>query len=271
MPRSADPRGPSGPDGLFSPRRRAARRERSARTGAPYLVPLGLAVVAALLLWRYWDRLVGADLAISAAGPETQVREALRHQGRAQLEDVYGFRSGGTAELVPVRYADVAVSAEGDRASVLAVVEAEGRVTWRDQRAALSYVGREAFGMSRCAIALWCGDGQQFARLRGVLTALFRRADAVDQGDPAALARLVSDGYAGPGGKPALLERLARDPGAGGPARVRVLAWQVRVERDRAEVGEDHELVIGDGAPERRRARYVLALQDERWLFVDGL
>lgn len=270
MPRSADPAGPPRPDGPFSPRRRAARRARAAPTGAPYLVPLALAIVAALLLWRYWDRIAGADLAISAAGPETQIREALRHQERAQLEDVYGHRSGGTAVLVPVRYADVAVSVEGDRASVLAVVQAQGRVTWRDERATLSYVGREAFGMTRCAIALWCGDGQQFARLRGVLTALFRRADAFNGRDAAAHARLVAEGYAGPGGKAELLARLSREA-AGAPARVRVLGWQVRVERDRAEVGEDQELRVGDGAPERRRARYVLALQDGRWRFVDGL
>lgn len=270
MPRSADPSGPP-PAGPFSPRAREARRARAARSGAPYLVPIALALAAALVLWRYWDRIAGADLAISAASPETQVREALRHQERAQLADVYGFKSGGTAELVPVRYADVAVSAEGDRARVLAVVEAEGRVTWRDQRAALSYVGREAFGMTRCSIALWCGDGQQFARLRGVLTALFRRADAFDGRDAEAYGRLVSEAYAGPGGRPAVLARLARELAAGEPARVRVLGWQVRVERDRAEVGEDHELRSGEGAPERRRARYTLALEDDRWRFVEGL
>jgi hypothetical protein len=271
LPRSADPSGPPRPDGPFSPRKRAARRARAAPTGAPYLVPLALAVVAALLLWRYWDRIAGADLAISAAGPETQIREALRHQERAQLDEVYGFKSGGTAELLPVRYADVAVSVEGDRARVLAVVEAEGRVTWRDERAALTYVGREAFGMTRCSIALWCGDGQQFARLRGVLTALFRREDAFNGRDAAAHGRIVSDAYAGAGGKPALLARISRDLAGGAAARARVLGWQVRVERDRAEVGEDSEVRIGDGPPERRRARYVLALQGERWLFVDGL
>lgn len=271
MPRSAEPPGPPRPGGPFSPRAREARRARAARSGAPYLVPLALAVAAGLLLWRYWDRIAGAELAISAAGPETQIREALRHQERAQLADVYGFKSGGTAELVPVRYSDVAVSVEGDRARVLAVVEAEGRVTWRDRRAALSYVGRESFGMTRCSIALWCGDGEQFARLRGVLTALFRRADAFDGRDADAYGRLVSEDYAGPGGKPALLARLSRDLAAGEPARLRVVGWQVRVERERAEVGEDQEVRAAEGAPERRRARYTLALRDGRWLFVDGL
>lgn len=270
MPRSADPGPPGRTGGPFSPADRAARRARAARTGAPYLVPAALALAAALLLWRNWDRIAGAGLAISAASPETQVREALRHQPRAHLADVYGFKSGGTLELSPVRYADVAVSVEGERARVLAVVEAEGRSTWRDERADLTYVGREAFSMSRCSIALWCADGQQFAGLRGVLTALFRREDAFNGRDPGAYARLVSDAYAGPGGREALLERLAADL-RGPAARVRILAWQIRVERDRAEVGEDYELRAGEGAPERRRARYVLVRRDERWLFVDGL
>jgi hypothetical protein len=52
---------------------------------------------------------------------------------------------------------------------------------------------------------------------------------------------------------------------------VRVVGWQVRVERDRAQVGEDYEVRAGQRPPERRRARYTLALQDDRWLFVDGL
>lgn len=270
MPRSADPGDPRS-RAPFSPRAREARRARAARTGAPYLVPLALALLAAGLLWRHWDRIAGADLAIAAASPETQVREALRHQERAQLSDVYGFRAGGTAELFPVRYADVTVSVEGERARVLAVVQAEGRVTWRDQRASLSYVGREAFSMTRCSIALWCGDGHQLSRLRSVLSVLFRRADAFAAGDLDGYRRLVAEGYAGPGGKAALLARLARDHAAGAGARVRLLGWQVRVERDRAEVGEDQEVRVGDGPPERRRARYVLALRDDRWLFVDGL
>ncbi|ACG74660.1 conserved hypothetical protein [Anaeromyxobacter sp. K] len=271
MPRSAEP--PAPPPARpppFSPGSRAARRRaRAAKVGAPYLVPLALAAAAALLLWRYWDRIAGADLAISAASPETQVREALRHQERAHLNDVYGFKSGGTAELVPVRFAEVAVQVDGDRASVLAIVEADGRVTWRDEHAEVSYVGREAFAMTRCSIALWCGDGQQFAGLRGVLTALFRREDAWNAGDAAALERLVAEGHAG---DPAALgARLRAELAAAAGGRVRISAWQIRVERDRAEVGEDYELVREGRAAERRRARYVLAREGERWRFVDGL
>lgn len=271
MPRSAEPRGPGG---LFSSRERAAqRRARAAPTGAPYLVPAALALVAALLLWRYWDRLVAVDLPVALASPETQVKEALQHQDRAHLADVYGWKSGGTAELVPVRFAEISVSVEEGRklARVLALVEAEGRVTWRDERATLAYVGREAFTMTPCSIALWCGDGKQFEQLRGVLTALFRREDAFNGRDAEAYARFVSERYQGEGGKAALLARLRDDLAHGPPARARIQAWQIRVERDRAEVGEDLLVEVEGRAPAKLRARYTLAREGDRWLIVDGL
>jgi hypothetical protein len=251
-------------------RARARRRAYSARLGAPYLVPVVLVAAAAFVIWRSWGTLVSFELPVAAAGPETQVKEALAHQDRAALADVYGFMAGGTAELQPVRFADVTVSMDEGTARVLAVVETQGRVVWRGERAELSYVGREAFRMTRCKIALWCGDGEQFARLRGVLTALFRRADAASTRDLAAAGRLVSDGYAGPGGKQALLARLARDLRAPAPD-VHLRAWQIRIERDRAQVGEDYDLVESGRAPQRLRARYTLALEDDRWRFVDGL
>jgi hypothetical protein len=236
--------------------------------GAPYLVPLALALAAAAALWLGRDRL--ASLGASLESPEAQVRRALAQQTRASLEDVYGFRSGGTAELSRVRFADVAVSARDERAEVFAVVEAEGQVTWRDEAAKLAYVGRERFEMAPCSIALWCGDGRQFARLRGVLTVLFRREDAFNGRDAGAYARLVSDRYE-EGGKAALLARLKADLAGGPPARMRVLGWQVRVERDRAVVGEDYEIRVGDAPPRTLRARFDLALEDDRWTIVSGL
>ena len=266
MSRSGE-EGPRGP--IFSGRSRADRRARAARLGAPYLVPVALVAAAGLFLW--WQRAAVSqlNLEVAAAGPETQVKEALAHQDRAALDDVYGFRAGGTAALRSVRFADVSVSVEEGKAQVLAVVEALGTVVWRSEKAELSYVGREEFGMTPCSIALWCADGEQFARLRGVLTALFRQADAATAQDVEAAGRLASEAYAGPGGKRALLVRLAQDFGAR-PADAHVTAWQIRVERDRAEVGEDAEWPAA-GARERRRAFYTLVREDGRWRFVDGL
>ncbi len=258
--------------GSWSGRPREPRRGRSGRVGAPYLVPGALALAAAVALWLSWDRLTAIGAHRLATGSiDAQVKEALSHQDRAHLDEVYGFRAGGTAELFSVRYRDVAVRPEEGRAAVLAVVEADGRVVWRDEAATLAYVGRERFTMSPCPIALWCGDGNQFARLRGVLVALFRREDAFNGRDPEAYARLVSPGHAGPGGREALLARLRRDLAAGPQARERILGWQIRVERDRATAGEDYELRVGDAPPQRLRARYELALEGDRWAIVGGL
>jgi hypothetical protein len=202
--------------------------------------------------------------------PEAQVRRALAGQTSARLPDVYGFRAGGTAVLSEVAFADVSVAVEGGRARVVAVVEAGGEVVWREERTRLAYVGREQFEMQACTVALWCADGRQFERLRGVLAVLFRRADALAARDADAYARLVSERYAGPGGKPALAARLAAELSRPG-GRVRPRAWQIRVERDTASVGEDAR-VEPDGAPARaERARFELALEDAHWRIVSGL
>jgi hypothetical protein len=104
-----------------------------------------------------------------------------------------------------------------------------------------------------------------------VLTALFRRQDAFNGRDPEAYARLLSDRYEGEGGKQALLGRLRADLGSGPPARMRVVAWQVRVERDRALIGEDYTIAVGDAPPRTLRARYEMAREGERWAIVSGL
>src|SRR6185369_12355594 len=116
------------------------------------------------------------------------------------------------------------------------MVDAEGRVAWRGEAARLSYLGRERFHMRACSIALWCGEGDQFDRLRGVLLALFRRHDAVLARDAAALARLAGPAYADRGeDRAAVAARAARE--LAGPAEpVHIVAWQVRVDRDAAEV-----------------------------------
>ncbi|HET6924171.1 MAG TPA: nuclear transport factor 2 family protein, partial [Anaeromyxobacteraceae bacterium] len=182
------------------------------------------------------------------------------------------FRAGGTAELVPVRFRDVVTSVEGERATVVAMLDAEGRVTWRDQAADLSYIGRERFHMRPCRIALWCGEGDQFERLREVLRILFRRLDAFRARDAAAYAGLVSERYQDRGlDRRALLDRVAADFRDGPAASLRVLAWQIRVERDRAEVGEDYRIAVPGRAPARRRALLRLEREGERWVFGGGL
>lgn len=268
MRRSGEPPA-AAPPGLGE--RARGRRERAARVGAPHLVPSLLALGVAVLAWALWGKVSCADAGLALASPETQVKAALARQDRARVPDVYGFRAGGTASLREVRFSDVAVAMDGGTARVVALVEAEGDVAWQEERARLTYLGREAFVMSRCDTAGWCADGRQFAGVKGVLATLFRREDAFNGQDAEAYERLVSERYAGVGGKAALVARLRGDLRGGPPARVRILAWQIRVERDRAIVGEDYELAIGEGAPRTLRARYELAREGERWAIVSGL
>ncbi len=249
---------------------RSGRRSR--RLGAPFLVPTALALAAAVAAWTWRDRLLSSGSELSPESPDTQIRRALQAQTRAQLDDVYGFHAGGTAELTPVRFRDPVTSVEGGRATVVAMLDAEGRVTWRDQGADLSYLGRERFHMKPCRIALWCGDGDQFERLREVLRLLFRRLDAFQARDAAAYAALVSGGYQDRGlDRRALLERVAADFRGGPRARIRVLAWQIRVERDRGEVGEDYQIAVEGRAPARLRALFRIEREGERWVFAGGL
>ena len=232
-------------------------------TGAPYLVPAGLALAAAVAAWVFSGRV--ASCGASLESPETQIRKALASQSRAHLDDVYGFHAGGTVELHPVRFDDVAPSVERGRATVVAMLSAEGRAAWRDQQARLSYLGRERFHMKPCSIALWCAEGDQFERLRGVLLALFRRRDALERRDPDALARLVSPRRALRDPAARLAEESSRPDG-----RERVIGWQIRVERDGAEVGEDVEVAGGGAEPRRARHLFRLEWEGERWLFLDG-
>jgi hypothetical protein len=242
----------------------------SRRTGAPHLAPITAALaVLAVLAAVWWAR--GPDHSTVSAAPEKQIEEALGRQTRATLPDVYGFQAGGTLELDPVRYHEAVSFVNGERATVVAMLDAEGRVSWKDGAAKLSYIGRERFHMAPCALALWCAEGDQFARLRGVLALLFRRQDAFNRRDPEGYAPLLSARYLDQDvTREALLRRLARDLLAG-PGRERVLGWQIRVERETAEVGEDFELTAGAGPPRQLRARYALRWEGERWLFSSGL
>jgi hypothetical protein len=233
-------------------------------------VALGLVVLALSLGWALRHGLSGVQWAMES--PEAQVKRALAQQTRAHLADVYGFRSGGTLELTRVRYADVVVAAGSDRAGVTAMMDGEGRVVWRDDVASISYLGRENFHMKPCSIALWCAEGDQFNRLRGILIALFRRADAEAAADLDAYGRLVSERYSD-GGKDrrAVLARLAGDLRKGKKDQTRIRGWQIRVERDTAIAGEDRERKGPDGGVKPERARYALERDGDRWVIVGGL
>ncbi len=127
--------------------------------------------------------------------------------------------------LARASFSDVSVSADGPVALVVAMVQADGRVRLAGAEPSLAYVGREAFRMERCPASRWCLAPDALGGLRGVVAAL---ADA------------------------------RRPEGA------RPVAWQVRVDRDRAEAGEDYE-ARDAGATRRLRSTWMLARTGATW------
>jgi hypothetical protein len=126
---------------------------------------------------------------------EGQVRDALAAARPARLD---GLPRGAVLELAAVRHFEPAITVDGGRAAVAAMVDAAGRVEVGGASIDLRYLGRERFHLRRCAEG-WCAEEDELARLRGVVAALLGRAEGAD----------------------------------------RATAWQIRVERDHAEVGED--------------------------------
>ena len=205
---------------------RGSGREGRRRGPGALLAAAALLALAALGAW------LGRDLLRDPgrlAGGEAGVREALGRQVRAHLDGGAG-PDALALDLAPLRFAEVSALVEGGRATVVAVLDAEGTASFAGQSVPVSYIGRERFHMRTCGAA-WCAEPDQLVRLRGVLEALLQRHRAL---------------------------------AAGLPGR-RVIGWQVRVEREEAEAGEDWEVPRAGGAPERGRDRLSLRWEDGRW------
>ena len=167
--------------------------------------------------------LAASLLACSVSSPATEIRETLSRPAPISVP-----AGGASLSLRRAKFSDVEVAAEGGRAQVVAVVDADGVVSVAGGEIALGYVGREAFEMQRCARARWCATGSPVPALAGVVEAL-------------------ASAPAEPGRRP--------------------VAWQIRVERDRATVGED--AAGPGGAPARRRALDFVWV-DGRWRVAPG-
>jgi hypothetical protein len=197
----------------------------SARAGRRPRTRIALALLCALAALGIWLGRGLLPLPPRLAGGEHGIARDLARQESARLS-----ADGLALELRPLRFAEVSAAVEGARATVVAVLDAEGAASFAGQSAAVSYIGRERFHMRTCG-AGWCAEADQLARLRGVLAALLRRHLAL---------------------------------AAAAPGR-RVLAWQVRVERELAEAGEDWEIPGPGGASRRGRDRLSLRWEGDRW------
>jgi len=230
----------------------------------------GIAATAAAVAAVAWFAGGGsARLRALVESPETGIRRALA-AACAGPEPVPS--SSLTLRLERLRFTDLLVADGGARAQVVAVADAEGTAGWRGHPIGLTYVGRERLTLVRCASGGWCVEGGRLPRLAGLLALLSRRADAFEDAAPERYRELVAEAYRGPeGGKEPLLRRVAFDLTAGPRARLRPLAWQIRIERDTAQVGEDFEVAVGAGPPRRLRGRIDLRDEGGRWRITGGL
>jgi hypothetical protein len=230
-----------------------------------------IAAAAAALLVAAWLLTGGTTTLRSLVeSPETGIRRALATPVRPEPRAVPG--TGATVRIDRVKFADLVITAAASRTEVVAVADADGVVAWRGKEVALAYVGRERLAMARCPAAGWCVEGELLPRLAPLLSVLARRADAFADAEAEGYRPLVSDGYRGPeGGKPELLRRLAADFGASPRARFQPRAWQIRIERDSAQVGEDYEIQVGSGEARRLRGRFELRDDGGGWRFTAGL
>jgi hypothetical protein len=228
----------------------------------------GLAAAALAVAFASWLASGGAAaFHARLESPETGIRRALAAAGAEAVS-----AAGAEVRIERLRFTDLLVNADGARAEIVAVADAEGTVAWRGLPVRLTYLGRERFAMVRCPGAGWCAQGSRLPRLTSLLSAVARRAEAFDDGHSGEYRALVSDDYRGPeGGKPELLRRLAADLGAPPRARYVPLAWQVRIERDTAQVGEDYAIGLGTGPMRQLRARLDLREQGGHWLITGGL
>lgn len=230
----------------------------------------GLALAALGLAAVSWYAAGGGDrIRRLVESPESGIRRVLAEPAGSGPAPIPG--SAATLRIDHVRFSDLLVSAAGAGAEVVAVADAEGGVAWRGREIPVSFVGRERVRMVRAAAGEWRVDGDRLPRLASLLTVLARRADAFDDADAGRYRPLVADDYAGPGGKEGLLGRLARDLAATPRARFRPISWQVRIERETAQVGEDYEIAVGAAGVRRLRARLDLRDEGGRWRITGGL
>jgi len=168
---------------------------------------------------------------LAAAGAAALLACAVASAGTEVKEALAGIgpveleAGGARVGLAHVSFSDVVVTTDGAVALVVAMVQAEGTVRLSGGEPSLAYVGREAFRMERCAGRRWCLTPDALGGLRGVVAAL------------AAAPR---------------------------PAGARPVAWQVRVDRDRADAGEDYDAAEG-GALRRLRSTWTLAHAGKAW------
>lgn len=215
------------------------------------VVLVGLALLAGGV-WALLPRLLGA-----AGGPEPELLAALRS---AELSRA-AIPVAGAPPFEPraLRFDRFAVTVDGDRASVVATLDASG-VSGAVQ---VSSLGRERIHFVR-RDGRWEPDGALAPSLAEALASLWRRAEVLSGSAPEALGSLVAPADRERSLADARLLPVFRLPGHRWEPR----AWFLRSERGEVLVTEEANLTSPSRDPEPRTGRLRLVPSTDAGSFV---
>ena len=220
------------------------------------LVLLGLALLAGAA-WALLPRLLGA-----AGGPEPELVAALTG---AELSRA-AIPVAGAPSFQPqaLHFDRFAVSVDGDRAAVVATLDASGTTG----AVRVSSLGRERIRFVR-RDGRWEPEGALAPALSEALAALWRRAELLSGGSPEALATLLAPADRERSLADARLLPILRLPGHRWEPR----AWFLRSERGEVLVTEEANLTSPSRVPEARtgRLRLVPSTEAGSFVFAGGL
>lgn len=226
----------------------AAGERRGTRAVA---VLVGLAALAGAV-WALLPRMLGA-----AGGPEPELVSALR---TAELSRAPIAVAGAPAfEPRSLHFDRFSVTVDGDRASVVATLDASGA----SGGVQVSSLGRERVAFVRRS-GRWEPDGPVAPALAGALATLWRRAGVLSAGPVEALGPLVTAVDRERALSDARLEPVLRRP----DHRWEPSAWYLRSERGEVLVTEEARLTAAGREPEPRTSRLRLLSSTDAGVFV---
>ena len=215
------------------------------------VVLVGLASVAGAV-WALLPRMLGA-----AGGPEPELIATLRAAALARAP--IPVPGGPAFEPRSLRFDRFSVTVDGDRAAVVATLDAAGRSGGVE----VSSLGRERVRFARRG-GRWEADGPLAPSLAGALAALWQRSALLSTGSADRLATLVAPAERQRSLADARIDPVLRLPGHRWEPR----AWYLRSEREEVLVTEEAVLTSSSREPEVRTGRLRLLPSGDAGSFV---
>ncbi len=214
-------------------------------------VLLGLAGLAGAV-WALLPRMLGA-----AGGPEPELIAALRAAELARAP--VPVPEGPAFEPRTLRFDRFSVTVDGDRAAVVATLDAAGTSGGVE----VSSLGRERVRFLRRG-RQWEPDGPLAPALAGALALLWQRAGLLSGSSAEALGALVAPADRGRSLADVRIDSVLRLAGHRWEPR----AWYLRSEREEVLVTEEAILTSTTRDPEPRTGRLRLGFSGDAGVFV---